>query len=239
MVRRRAIATRRKLYTNRKYGKARRRAKLMRMPRAPRRALVYKHDYVRTATYAPVYYETSNASMDDYWGGGRSFQLNDLPSFSEFQNLYDAYVIKGIKVMFYFTSGTLQFADTYFRLGAIRMIHRVDKDDATAPAGSAAGWASLAECAYSKITLLPGRTAGVIKAYFKPHVLTPTYVSSLLPNTWGYSDSSKKIDMANPDVPHYGYKWVLWIAKEALGANDVKFRMDMSAKFYIRCYMPQ
>ena len=65
----------------------------------------------------------------------------------------------------------------------------------------------------------------------RPTTLTQLYRSS---TTTGYSENKKRswLDMANPDIPHYGFKCVFDF--EGLAPAET-YRIKVNAKYYFKC----
>lgn len=159
-----------------------------------------------------------NASWDIYWdaglaafvntkGQGRSFKLDDLPNYTEFTNLFDAYRIKGVKLEFVpiynsheINEGPASSVDD--RVGMPIMTYVYDQDDATSPAAED----TLLQYATNKRISLSSRRTIYISS---PRTAGLVFKDGINPVGYQETKANQWIDCANADVPHYGLKYFI------------------------------
>lgn len=178
-------------------GRGRRFASRRWRPAAPKSSA---HSFTRVA-YLQNYITTPGAGG----GGAISFQLNQLPSSTDFTSLFDQYMIE--KVVLQLVPSVTEIpqdaggaALPAASAGYSGMLHTVlDFDDNTSPTGST----ELMEYDNVKST----RWNEVHTRVLTPAVAREMYRSAA---TTGYGQATHQwIDAAYPDVPHYGVKfWV-------------------------------
>lgn len=160
--------------------------------------------------------DVTSSTVDVF--GAFSFQLDDIPNYTEFAALYDQYKITGIKLMF-IPDQTVSDS-TGSVLTTANFIHVVDFDDETVPTSTN----QLFEYQNVKINNF-NRT--VIR-YFKPSMATGIYNGSAI--VTGGNRKAGWIDTSVVTIPHYGFKY----AMTASTASRLQtFRVY--AKFYIKC----
>lgn len=159
------------------------------------------HSYIRTnETIYTVYYGTSISVADN-------FAMAATPNYAEFTALYDQYKISGVKRTFIYSAtgadatGTVGVGGsigTYGPSGAPMLYSTRDYDDP-----SPEGVSAMLQRPYTSIR----RITGIYKVFLRPrpNVLLGTAGASAegVPNRAGW------IDMAYPNVLHYGHKWNL------------------------------
>lgn len=152
--------------------------------------------------------------------GGLAFQLADLPNASEFTNLFDQYMICGVKIKFIPQCDTLQalttgatsnFCGTFFYV--------IDYDDANAPLSTN----SICEYQNTK-TRNPLRE---FKTYFRPKPVSTVFGAGVTVNAGTLK--SQWLDVAQPSVPHFGFKY-FWT--QSIGAN---ISLMPVLTYYIKC----
>lgn len=138
------------------------------------------------------------------------FTLDKLPQYTEFDTLYDRYMITSVVVKFqlisnpdsaYFPgSSTTVNADNWYP----KLWYYTDYDDNTAPTSLD----DVKQVARAKhVVLRPNKE---IKVVVKPAILAQTYRTS---TSTGYAPVWKQwVDIANVDVPHYGLKY--WMDRD-------------------------
>lgn len=162
------------------------------------------------------------------------FPFNAIPNPSEFGSLFDAYKITGV-------------------LLTIKMINNPDAGqslNSTTPANALnfypsiwytadhddAGTVSLAQIKeFEKVRHKVLRPNQEVKIMLRPTTLTQTYRTAL---TTGYQVNKRSVwlDMAQQDIPHYGFKSV--IDMEGLVANNTQaYYFKVNAKYYFKCRM--
>lgn len=178
--------------------------KRKRVPRAfGSTTMISRHAYVTTVT--------ADASLTVY--GSLSFALSDLPSYTEFTQLYDEYKIMKVVLSFYPVRATQVYTAT---LTIPVFICAVDHDDSTAP---------------TNITTLlqyPGcrikSSRNQFSVTIKPKVASAVYNGV----TDAYSAKSQYVDCTYGSVPHYGFKYAIGSAGVA---SSVSY--DIYAKYYV------
>lgn len=160
------------------------------------------------------------------------FQLNDIPNVSEFTTLFDSYMITGVMLQ-------------------IKMINNPDSNNSTnndpANSGQLANFfptiwyvadhddnanmslAAIKEFAHVRHKVL--RPNSETNIMLRPTTLTQVYRTAL---TSGYVENRKRqwIDIANPNVPHYGSKLVFDFEGLAPAAT---YKFKINAKYFFKC----
>lgn len=158
---------------------------------------------------------TSSVSAVTY--GSYSFSLADLPSSSEFTNLFDEYKIAKI---------TLQFIPAYVQVnntvGKISpwFMYCIDKDDVATPS------------TYTTILQYPShKVISMTKGFtvsFAPRVATALYNGGV---TTAYGSDARFIDTASDAVPHYGFKYGVDLSTDA---NSYKYNIFAKYTIHVR-----
>jgi len=166
------------------------------------------HKYTRFAT--ATYRDLCTGIEQD---GAMSFTFDDISGYTDYSNLYDRYMITGVQLRIRLvnnpnaTLGLNNLAaapSTTVNWNATNWFPRLyyikDYDDDTAETV-----ANLKERAKTKMIILKPNV--YYKIFIKPAVLMQTYRTS---TTTGYSPKwGNWIDMAQTNVPHYGFKYAL------------------------------
>jgi len=140
-------------------------------------------------------------------GAAQSFQLSDLPNYTEFTTLFDSYRIQSVEVIFDlavpFSVATTQIWPT--------IIVWPDYDDATAPATQAiADQVMVAERLQFSNATTQFRRRVVPKLAVSVQSAGPTTVNAVnMPASW--------IDCGYPSVNHFGMKW--WVKNYNTGVS--------------------
>lgn len=164
----------------------------------------------------------------------QGFELDNLPDYTEFTNLFDQYRINMIKYQWIpdrnvNTMGTSDISTPLITTveQPIPLIYTfIDYDDITVPA-------SIDEFT-ERQNMRTARFNKVHKRIWKPTVLVPTYRTGV---TFGYSPKRKQwIDCANPDVPHYGLKWCFYnpANSDATHLRGIALSFRVMATYYLQ-----
>lgn len=152
------------------------------------------------------------------------YALQKLPNSSEFTNLYDMYKIKGVKVIFEYLHNDSS-ADGLTNFGLPTLCTVNDYDDGTIPANTGE------MMQYQSFRMR--RMDKPIKLYMRPAISCEAYKSAL---TTGYTSRwGQWIDIGNPDLPHYGFKWAVLSANAShsdrtIGVVRILFKYYLSFK---------
>lgn len=173
--------------------------------------------YFKRSVYTPNAY-TSNNLTDVFFA--QVFRLNDLPNFTEFQNLYDQYCIKGVKVTLMPKFDTATQTGTGTTPTAQHVMNRVvsclDYDDNTA-------LTNIGEALqYQNHKMSKGIRDH--SRYFKPKALLEAYGG--IGQTHYMPKSNMWIDIANANTPHYALKWVIT-------SCPLNLQYDMKVDYYL------
>lgn len=185
---------------SRRYGRRRRRMgkrryRSRRMQRKRSRIANTVHSFIRTTenTFS-VTYGTTLYKADD-------FRLSYTPAASEFTPLYDQYRIKSIKrTIFYSSTGadTTGTTGPYGPAGCPMLYMVRDYDDAVVPTATT----ELMQRPYCSIR----RLTSVNKVFIRPRMARAIYQPGA---TFAYGTTRGWLDVTNPDVPHYGLKYII------------------------------
>lgn len=167
------------------------------------------HWFKRVATTTITASHTADTAL------GFVFKLSDLPSSSEFTDLFDQYKISGVKVEFIPRGNSSDLDDGHTRL----LYTAIDRTDDASPTLN-----GISQYQSMRKTPLTRRH----KRYFKPAVLTSVATDPELTTTSLGSKWNQWINTAYPDVEHLGLK--LFIAQ--LG-GDIDLTLDMVITYYI------
>ena len=205
---------------------------LARVPRMTASGLSRRncHSYTRHAT--ATYRDLCQGLEQD---GAISFTFDDIAGYTDFSNLYDRYMITGIQLRIrllnnpnssqYLNTNNAAYNTPNTTNWWPRMYYIKDYDDDTAETA-----ANLKERAKTKLIVLqPNR---YYKIFIKPSVLMQTYRTS---TTTGYSPKwNNWIDMAQANVPHYGFKYAFDTSGQD-PADAQGFRFEIEKKYYFKC----
>lgn len=143
---------------------------------------------------------TISPSPGDVAYGAMSFQLDQLPAYTEFASLFDQYRIEKIDLVFSTRldpSSSSAAAQAWFP----RLFTLVDNDDTTTPGGAD----ELRQSARCQLAIV--KPDAFVKRSFAPKCLSTVY-NTAVSSGYALSDSTW-LDMATPSVPHYGLKYAV------------------------------
>lgn len=159
-----------------------------------------------------------------------TFSLDDLPNRAEFSNLFDSYMITGVKFQIKLVDNPDSNSSTNGITQSMQnnwyptIWYVADDDD-----HNAMTLAQIKEFQGVRHRVLkPNQELNV---FIRPKTLTQLYRSSL---TSGYATSKSRswIDMAQPDVPYYALKFVV----DFEGLTPVQsFRFKINARYFFKC----
>lgn len=181
-----------------------RRKRLVR--RKPARQAV--HNFKRTAYYNGL---IAGSTLSDVAGGFMA-QLNQVPNYTEFTNLYDMYRINGVR---WRISPRANSAEVGTNQGLVKLFTAVDYDDIVTPSLT-----DILQYQSLKVT----RTDRDHVRYVKPTISQAVYQTAV---GTGYGSTRGWIDCANPTVAHYGLKYLL----QQLPAGNQQF--DVQVTYYL------
>lgn len=177
----------------------------MRLTRQPRQTV---HHFKRTAFYNGL---IAGSTLSDV-SGGFIAQLNQVPNYTEFTNLYDMYRINGVR---WRLSPRANSAEIGTNQGMIKLFTAIDYDDIVTPSLT-----DMLQYESLKVT----RSDKEHVRYVKPRVSQAVYQTAV---GTGYSSARGWIDCANTTVAHYGLKWLL----QQLPAGNQSF--DVQVTYYL------
>ena len=242
----------RKSYATRRA--APKRARLVQRARKPRRSgrsrsasTVALHQHHRWGSIGSTWYNVTNDCTYTSTTGillvnagvvqagfACAFQLNDIVNVSEFTQLYDQYKIKGVMVTIKMITNpdaqnqTLNIGGQASTNFYPTIWYCPDHDDTTAPTLS-----FLKQ--YSRVKHKILRPNQEIKFFAKPNTLTQLYDGALA-TAYANTKGRPWVDMANPDVPHYGFKMAIDFEGLTTGAALTgQYQFKINCKYYIAC----
>lgn len=158
------------------------------------------------------------------WTNGTSddaFLLSYLTNVSEITNLFDMYKINGIKMKFIFDRNSAQSSVATESLPTLYFYN--DYDDGVVPI-------NLGEaCQYE--TLRIKRLDKPATFFFKPKIQSMIY-NTAITTAYATPKINPWLDCGNPNVPHYGCKWIL-DTNTAFNASIGALTVIMT--YYIAC----
>jgi hypothetical protein len=167
--------------------------------------------------------------------GGMTFSLSDVLGYTEFENLYDRYMLTCVVLRFrlinnpdssqYLNTNNHGYATPNVTNWFPRLFFCPDYDDNTAEAV-----AVLRERAKTKMRVL--RPNQYFKIAVKPACTIQTYYTT---TGAGYAPKWKQwIDMSQSGVPHYGLKWA--VDTSGIDPNDTQpFKLEIEKQYYFKC----
>lgn len=182
------------------------------------------HAYKRTAYLGNYTASISALGVATPVAQAFTFTLSQLPSVTDFSNLYDQYKITGAKLTLTpaLSEGIASpLAGTASALGFSRVHSVIDYDDSTNPASED----QLLEYGSHKST----PPFMIHSRYIKPKVLHEIYRSAIA--TAYAPQANTYLDMANTDIPHYGIK--VWISAPNTNAGTAQ---SITYKAYLTLY---
>lgn len=161
--------------------------------------------------------------------GAYVLSLDSFPNFTEFQQLYDQYKIKGIKLSFVPSGNSAIYSTasgSVAQIGFSRFNSVLDFDDSTTPT------AENQLLQYSSLKTTPGWATH--KRYYVPRVKS-ALVDNAVTNTLVASGSQRPgwISTDRPDIEHYGLK--VWCSAPINTATSAAITYSVYATAYIAC----
>lgn len=196
------------------------------VPRAPN-----SHTFIRQCQYTTQTIAAGAGS--GVITGAQLFRLNDLPSYTDFESLYDQFRINWVKIRFEnrFNVANLEGNGSAVQVGLPRIALCADYDDVNPPAG----FNELRERRKTRYhTFTPERNS--FSMTLKPRVLKQAYQTALLTS---YIPETKPtwVDMTYYNTPHFGVKFALQIPFNGSLPYAVPF--DIFATMSITCKNPR
>lgn len=165
-----------------------------------------------------VYYSNTDSTAN-------GFQLNQLPGYTEFTNLYDQYRIVGVDIR-WTPSVTQAIAGATPDQQLPRLVTVADFNDGTVPT------------TLSNLTQYQSFRADLFnKTLFrsvKPRTALAVY-NNLTNNGYALQDGPTWVDTGSAGVQHYGIKWGLVWPVVGTGISMGKFTVDFTFKIQLRC----
>lgn len=174
------------------------------------------HYFKRTCQLTQLSFNNASTNVGAY-----VFSIGNLPNVTEFSNLFDEYLITGIKIKF-IPDITGNDATPIGSVVALPNFYTViDHDDNTAPS-------NLDELLqYQTLRMTQGHR--IHSRYLKPMVSNAVYKVGL---TSGYgSMRAQWCDFSNTDIAHYGLKYCM----DPSWNNATALKYQVIATFYFKC----
>lgn len=179
----------------------------------------------------------SGTTANTEWDGAIAFRFSDLKNTSEFSNLFDRYMITGVRVQFQLitnpdsnqqlASSTVVQAANWFP----KLWYTIDHDDAGLITRS-----QIQEYTTSKCRVL--RPNGIVKAYV-PFPRTTGSVSSGSTTVPGAVNRPGYMDMAQREVDHYGLKFAVDFLNLNQASGTAPYAVKIDCKYYFKCKDPR
>lgn len=161
---------------------------------------------------------TSSGLTDQF--GSYQFKLSDVPNVSEFQNLFDMYRIKAIKMVFYPTNTSVSISGggTAVNIVTPRFISVIDEDDASAPTTQE----ELFQYQTCKITTVNKKHT----IYFKPKVAQEIYNGAS--TAYAVPSGTPWLNLASTTIQHYGVKWCMESAGSTAPVGAFSYKVNVT-----------
>lgn len=167
------------------------------------------------------------------WDGAMSFRFSDLKNTGEFSNLFDRYMITGVRVQFQLITNPdsssqlnlttpVQQANWYPKLW-----YTVDNDDVSLVTRS-----QIQEYTGAKCRVL--RPNNITKVY----IPFPRTAGGVYSGTTPYAakvNGATYLDMASRDIDHYGLKYAVDFLGLPVTATAPPFAIKIDLKYYFKC----
>lgn len=170
---------------------------------------------------------TSPGAQQYKFGGAMEWSLNDLPSNTDFTNLFDRYEIEQVDIEINDLHNSSTGTNGITAMPTITYVP--DFDDSAVPAN-----ASIVS-QYQRAKTWTFRGDGKpLKISIKPRVQVPVYRAGMT-SAYSAGVSGTKVDLAYPDVPHYGLK--MWFenchsgTSPVVGQTNLTFKIKYHLKF--------
>lgn len=177
---------------------------------------------------------TAATATPAYYSFALAFCLADIPSYSEFTNLYDHYRINGVSVKFTPVYTDVAQAPTAAASNTGAMLHMIyDYDDLTVPGTNEAAVDTLREYPnFKTYNLASNRT---FKKFIRPKLQTAVYGSG----AFGVRAESKRlwIDANDVNANYFGMKGIIELYQ--LNANISYFPIKVEATYYLAFKNPR
>lgn len=173
--------------------------------------------------------------------GTFSFQLSDLPTFTDFTGLYQQYKITGVKMKFFqpYQNGAAvmvnQLGGTSLTQPMIRMHSVFDPND-----NATTGIPALQQYQTYKIQELTSPSIGkdgCLKFFYRPKEAVATANTGLSLTGYGAPGKGMWLDTDYPNVPYYGFKWAF--DPVYADGSGVQFTspvtVPIALTYYIKC----
>lgn len=202
---------RRRSYRRKRYGRRRRKVyrRNRRFIRRKRVTTSTVHNFVRSVKLESFGCSPTVDVTRQYY-----FTMSQVPLINEFNQLYDEYFLRGVKI---------QLVPRFTEIGSSSTLgtpwhSAIDLDDAN----SVTQLQMMEYPSYKR-----GRPNQICSRYIKPNYAVQTFGTT---TTTGYTRKRGWLDMNNQDVQHYGFKFI----QEAtpLGSGQV---YDVYCKYYFSC----
>lgn len=166
--------------------------------------------------------------MDTDAFGTLVFQLSDLPNYTDFTNLFEVYMITGVKVTFIWDKNSAHNDTGVINPGDNSFIPNLyvsyDPDSITSPA-TINDLLERGDCKYKRMDK-------PLSFFVKPKVNISTYETAV---TSGYINGNGWIDTANPGIDYYGLKFGIDGSINGGVGNDPIGKLRIIKKFYFKC----
>jgi hypothetical protein len=174
------------------------------------------HRFLRSASYGVI----GQSAADS--GKGYNFQLSDLPGYSSFTGLYDAYMISLVEVIVELVNlGSTNLYPT--------MLIYPDYDDVTPPTLSNA----LDNMAMERFQFGPNKMS--FRRAIVPRVAVGT-ITTAASTVIGIPKAHSWVDCAQPTVAHFGVKMFITQYNSTYTASS---QLALSARYHFSCRNPR
>lgn len=187
---------------------------------------VKQNSYLTVSTNATT-------GVEAYGSMSYHFRLEDLPNYTEFQGLYEQYLVKKIQfriVPFCTSASTAGGVSPFAGQPGVMFHYALDRDDSSIPTASEGGLDALRQRQGYKMRNIYAGSGKPIKISFTPSLASAVYQPGA---TTAYGPkSSQWVDCTYPKVEFYGLKII--VETVSAGAAQVlffKFEVKASVAF--------
>lgn len=164
-----------------------------------------------------------------FTGFGLEFHLTDLPNSAEFQNLFDQYRIRKVKLR-WIPQATVANPGIIGANNGPDFYYTADYDDSTPPS-------SRDQMMQEQGVKIRYGVSRPFTYLISPRAANLVYGGALATDAYAMARKSQWLDVAYPAVPHYGIKFGMWNTGGLTSTAD--YNIDLYADYYVDLMGPR